>query len=270
MANKLHSELMRPFSAAKREQKIGSPEPFQHTRKLGLPPQYLAALALAAPDPEKAHVQRARTMLTTLSQRWRAAASRFKAPRLMPEVQLPWLLHVLAHHPDFKAEEDEAFSSTQKCLDLFLTAVLHGASEFDLLRQMLTGVKVAVDRLAPDEHHVHVVADIAREILQLRGKDRKWTQSIAPQELGLSSALFFRPSERSNDHIVDYLPANFKMIGSMSSSKVRGNTFSDGGAALKKRGLLKQEASASQVEPRKNEKRQRSRKALASVPNSSM
>ena len=64
--------------------------------------------------------------------------------------------------------------------------MLHGASEFDLLRQMLTGVKIAVDRLAPDDHHV---ADIAREILQLRGKDRKWTQSIAPQELGKTTTV---------------------------------------------------------------------------------
>ena len=64
--------------------------------------------------------------------------------------------------------------------------MLHGASEFDLLRQMLQGVKVSADRSSPDGHEVHVVADIAREMLQLKGKERRWTQAIVPQELGLA------------------------------------------------------------------------------------
>jgi hypothetical protein len=71
-------------------------------------------------------------------------------------------------------------------------------------------------------------------MLQLKGKDRKWTQSIVTQELGLSSLLFFRPSERTNDQLIDYLPAGFKVLQGPAAGKGRGTAFSDAGPAKKR------------------------------------
>lgn len=72
-------------------------------------------------------------------------------PRALPEMQLPWLLHLLAHHPDFTSEVAAAeaikkdgdgidgratLSNTQKCVDIYLNACLAGTQDasFDLMR----------------------------------------------------------------------------------------------------------------------------------------
>ena len=56
------------------------------------------------------------------------------------------------------------------------------------------------------------------------------------QELGLSSLLFFRPTERANEQLIDYLPQGFKLLHGAAAGKGRGSssTFADAGPAKKR------------------------------------
>ena len=107
---------------------------------------------------------------------------------MMPEMQLPHLLHLLAHHPELEgegeADEEEAegggaLQGTQRCLDLFLGTVCSGgaAPQYDLLRVLLSLVKRAPDRMAPTRRAVHVVADVARSLIGERTKGG-WVSTI--------------------------------------------------------------------------------------------
>ena len=161
-AKKVYAESLRPFLTDKRDTKLGAPAPYLVTRRIGLPPQYMTLLGLCAIDPAKEHAKAARAMLVRLVTVWRSAAEANKsspnATHALPEVQLPWLIHVLAHHPQWAEEEaqmderaeagqedDEGTLPTaQKCLDFYINACLAGnAKAFDLLRAVCAEVRAS-------------------------------------------------------------------------------------------------------------------------------
>ena len=72
---------------------------------------------------------------------------------------------------------------TQRTLSYFIDALLQTASEFDLMRRLIGRVKLSVDRLSPEGHEVHVVADICRQLLAVRSKEKKWSEAIIPQAI---------------------------------------------------------------------------------------
>eukprot|EP00316_Scyphosphaera_apsteinii_P022810 CAMPEP_0119320840 /NCGR_PEP_ID=MMETSP1333-20130426/53618_1 /TAXON_ID=418940 /ORGANISM="Scyphosphaera apsteinii, Strain RCC1455" /LENGTH=1313 /DNA_ID=CAMNT_0007327653 /DNA_START=37 /DNA_END=3978 /DNA_ORIENTATION=+ len=226
MAKKLYTELMRPFLANKRDLKLGAPTAFVQARKLGLPPHYCIFFALSAVDPEKAHIHNARNLLTACVKRWHQAAEQFKEPRLMPESQLPWLVHLFAHHPNF-GEEDESdplLTNTQKYLDFYIAVVLGQAAQFDLLRTAVNMIKRALDRSSEDGREVHVVADVAREIIAFRGRSSKYSQKVVPS-IDLPPSLFYRQREKPPCQDVDMLPHGFKLldcIGKTSNASLGG------------------------------------------------
>lgn len=212
---KLFAEIMRPFSVEKKQGKQGAPTQFLASRQCGLPPPFITLFALCALDPDKNNQTAARGWLNGAVSRWRAAAEHLKDPRLMPEVQLPWLIHLLAHHPDFEQqyEEEPSLPTTQRCLDLYLGAVLSGgASEFDLLRTVGHMVKRGIDRAAGESHEVHTVADVAREILALRGKSAKWSRRPVPHNLTLPPLLYASLPADATGNEVDMLPHGFRLL----------------------------------------------------------
>ena len=107
-AEKIVKEAKRLLSIEKRETKAGSPVAYRSTRLSNLPPQFISILALAALDPERPHVLAAKTGLVTLVNMWRRCASQWNRPHCLPENQLQYLIHTLAHHPDYEIEEAEA------------------------------------------------------------------------------------------------------------------------------------------------------------------
>jgi sister-chromatid-cohesion protein PDS5 len=212
---KLFAEIMRPFSVEKKQGKQGAPAPFLASRQCGLPPPFITLFALCALDPDKNNQATARGWLNGAVTRWRAAAEHLKDPRLMPEVQLPWLIHLLAHHPDFEQqyEDEPSLPTTQRCLDLYFGAVLSGgASEFDLLRTVGQMVKRGVDRAAGESHEVHIVADVAREILAQRGKSAKWSRRPVPHNLRLPPLLYASLPADATGNEVDMLPRGFRLL----------------------------------------------------------
>jgi hypothetical protein len=227
---KLAAEAMRGFQTDKKETKLGAPARYLSTRTKNLPPQYITWLALAAVDPLPGLQQFARERLVHLAAVWRSTAERQKNPRGLPETQLPWLVHVLAHHPDFEmeeraldAEEDEedeesegsvtkqsgTMPTAQRCLDFYINGCLaKSVNSFDLLREVCAKVRTAVDRLEPNGPQTRMVAAIARALIDFRAeRSRNAMVSPVPPQLGLPSLLFFRPSEGHPLHAdADHLP----------------------------------------------------------------
>jgi hypothetical protein len=122
---------------------------------------------------------------------------------------------LLAHHPDFEQqyEEEPSLPTTQRCLDLYLGAVLSGeASEFDLLRTVGHMVKRGIDRASGESHEVHTVADVAREILALRGKSAKWSRRPVPHNLRLPPLLYASLPADATGNEVDMLPRGFRLL----------------------------------------------------------
>ncbi|KAL3922720.1 MAG: hypothetical protein SGPRY_004459, partial [Prymnesium sp.] len=220
MARKVHAEHIRHFRHDKRTTKLGAPSHFQASRRMGLPPHYLTMLALAAVDPERAHASAAKAMLTQLVRLWHGTAMKHKKPHLLPELQLPWLLHTLGHHPDFESEFEEAEAgestagslvTTQRCVDFYLSVVLNdGYCEYEMLRALVTIVRRAVDRVSPNGTEVRVVADVARALIVARSKDRK---------LSLPGLFFFKTDERQLHADVDLLPRKFEILDGLAKSK---------------------------------------------------
>ena len=227
---KLAAEAMRGFQTDKKETKLGAPARYLSTRTKNLPPQYITWLALAAVDPLPGLQQFARERLVHLAAVWRSTAERQRNPRGLPETQLPWLVHVLAHHPDFEMEEralddeedeeDEegegsvpkqsgTMPTAQRCLDFYINGCLaKSVNSFDLLREVCAKVRTAVDRLEPNGPQTRMVAAIARALIDFRAeRSRIAMVSPVPSQLGLPSLLFFRPSEGHPLHAdADHLP----------------------------------------------------------------
>ena len=173
-----------PMRAARRPLPLRTPE---LTRWRAPPLADLAMFALSVVDPEKSNVAAAKEKMTTIVRFWHKQAESQKQPCLLPEHQLPWLLHTLGHHPDFESELREALDeeaergcleTTQRCIDFFLGVVHNdGYCEYERLRVLVGHVKRAVDRLAPRGEQVRIAADVARTLIVARGKDRKWSSS---------------------------------------------------------------------------------------------
>ena len=87
---------------------------------------------------------------------------------------------------------------TQRTLSYFIDALLQTASEFDLMRRLLGRVKLSVDRLSPEGHEVHVVADICRQLLAVRSKEKKFSEAIIPQAIGRNHSVIARSHQTAS------------------------------------------------------------------------
>ena len=219
---KIVKESKRHVTADKRETNLGAPTAYLATRVLNLPPQFTTMLALCALDPEKENVAAAKSHLVNLVGIWRACAHKWSQPRALPEVQLPWLVHTLAHHPDYEIEMGDAaggsgkttLPSAQRCLDFYLGACLaNGANSFDLLRHVASLTMSAVDKVEPNGRQTRILGLIARKLIQHRAKGKKWSSAPVPPDLTLPALLFFkvRPDQPVPD-VESYLPEGFELF----------------------------------------------------------
>ena len=205
---------MRQFQAVKRDTCPCAPAGYRAVRRLGLPPQYITILALAAQDPEKDNVLAASTYLQRLVSVWRICATKCNQPRALAEVQLPWLIHCLAHHPDYAWREavargskasrcstegyrcsqvERAYNvpSAQRCLDFFISACIPScADSIPLMRHMCDLTLVAADQSSAGGRQVHVLAALAHTILDLRSEGRDLPAFCVPRNLCLPAMMF--------------------------------------------------------------------------------
>uniref|UniRef100_A0A8C9V984 PDS5 cohesin associated factor A n=1 Tax=Scleropages formosus TaxID=113540 RepID=A0A8C9V984_SCLFO len=141
--------------------------------KLLLPLEYMAVFALCAKDPVKERRAHARQcLLKNISVRReyikQNPMAHEKLVSLLPEYVVPYMIHLLAHDPDFtKPQDSEQLRDIKECL-WFMLEVLMTKNENNshaFLRKMVENIKQTKDAQAPDDPKVneklYVVCDVA-------------------------------------------------------------------------------------------------------------
>ncbi|XP_060921155.1 sister chromatid cohesion protein PDS5 homolog A isoform X1 [Labrus mixtus] len=141
--------------------------------KLTLPLEYLAVFALCAKDPVKERRAHARQcLLKNISVRReyikQNPLAQEKLVSLLPEYVVPYMIHLLAHDPDFtKPQEYEQLKDIKECL-WFMLEVLMTKNENNshaFLRKMVENIKQTKDAQCPDDlkanEKLYVVCDVA-------------------------------------------------------------------------------------------------------------
>jgi hypothetical protein len=264
---------------------------FHFATKYTLPSHYLAALALLAVDPEKSNVTLAKGYLSRFIQLKRQMLQQIKqqastsppqsggvimshsevtrvTQRLLPENILPWLIFLIAHHPDFE-EDAPSFAETQKYLQCFLDCIwIHhhhsggsgggdhlplstGSmdSNYVLLRYLMDFTKCAADVTDPGNHAIHQVAEIGLLLLQVKAEGRRATQAeTAPPQIHLPTRCYTRRQDVASQQEAlaqQFLPASFQIRQQHHypgpTTAVSGGTTTGvrGGRGKRVRGLLK-------------------------------
>uniref|UniRef100_A0A667X295 PDS5 cohesin associated factor A n=1 Tax=Myripristis murdjan TaxID=586833 RepID=A0A667X295_9TELE len=141
--------------------------------KLLLPLEYLAVFALCAKDPVKERRAHARQcLLKNISVRReyikQNPLAHEKLVSLLPEYVVPYMIHLLAHDPDFtKPQEYEQLKDIKECL-WFMLEVLMTKNENNshaFLRKMVENIKQTKDAQCPDDakanEKLYIVCDVA-------------------------------------------------------------------------------------------------------------
>lgn len=141
--------------------------------KLLLPLEYLAVFALCAKDPVKERRAHARQcLLKNISVRReyikQNPVSQDKMVTLLPEYVVPYMIHLLAHDPDFtKPQEYDQLKDIKECL-WFMLEVLMTKNENNshaFLRKMVENIKQTKDAQSPEDtkanEKLYVVCDVA-------------------------------------------------------------------------------------------------------------
>ena len=223
---KIAKESKRRVIADKRETKLGAPAEYQATRRIGLPPHFIAMLALAVLDPDPVNAQAAKKHLIHLVGIWRACADKLDQPRALPEMQLPWLVHTLAHHPDYELD-DAAKPSAQRCLDVFVEACLASdTGNYDLLCHMCTLVMTGVDKVEPDGQQTRALGAIARLLINARSVGKAISRSPLPPNVTLPALMFFKPrADQAPPNAHDLLPDGFTLRAGLGKSFAGSNNL---------------------------------------------
>ncbi|KAI4832412.1 hypothetical protein KUCAC02_015381 [Chaenocephalus aceratus] len=141
--------------------------------KLTLPLEYLAVFALCAKDPVKERRAHARQcLLKNISVRReyinKTPLAQEKLVSLLPEFVVPYMIHLLAHDPDFtKPQEYEQLKDIKECL-WFMLEVLMTKNENNshaFLRKMVENIKQTKDAQCPEDakanEKMYIVCDVA-------------------------------------------------------------------------------------------------------------
>ena len=218
---KIAKESKRRVIADKRETKLGAPAEYQATRRIGLPPHFIAMLALAVLDPDPVNAQAAKKHLIHLVGIWRACADKLDQPRALPEMQLPWLVHTLAHHPDYELD-DAAKISAQRCLDAFVEACLASdTGNYDLLCHMCTLIMTGVDKVEPDGQQTRALGAIARLLINARSVGKAISRSPLPPNVALPALMYFKPrADQAPVNVNELLPVGFTLRAGLGKSSV--------------------------------------------------
>uniref|UniRef100_A0A8C5I966 PDS5 cohesin associated factor A n=1 Tax=Gouania willdenowi TaxID=441366 RepID=A0A8C5I966_GOUWI len=141
--------------------------------KLMLPLEYLAVFALCAKDPVKERRAHARQcLLKNISVRReyikQNPLAQEKLVSLLPEYVVPFMIHLLAHDPDFtKPHEYDQLKDVKECL-WFMLEVLMTKNENNshaFLRKMVENIKQTKDAQCPEDtkanEKLYIVCDVA-------------------------------------------------------------------------------------------------------------
>ncbi|XP_041130830.1 sister chromatid cohesion protein PDS5 homolog A-like isoform X2 [Polyodon spathula] len=181
--------------------------------KLQLPLEYMGIFSLCAKDPVKERRAHARQcLLKNISIRReyikQNPVAHEKLLSLLPEYVVPYMIHLLAHDPDFTKPQDfEQLRDIKECL-WFMLEVLMTKNENNshaFLKKMVDNIKQTKDAQAPDDpktnEKLYIVCDIALFVIV-----NKSTTSLleSPKDPVLPTK-FFTPPDKDFINDKEYL-----------------------------------------------------------------
>eukprot|EP00117_Sycon_ciliatum_P041432 scpid16866/ scgid30305/ Sister chromatid cohesion protein PDS5 homolog B; Androgen-induced proliferation inhibitor len=149
--------------------------------RMVLPVSYLSMLALAAPDPVKDQKNRMRHNLnqSIASRRDLVKTNTSLADKvevILPEYAVPFLIHLLAHHPDLQEQTQDCLAQLKDYLWFFLEPPMLRGDTYGFLKKMIETIKQTKDVSAPTDpaeneaaqKRLYVVCDIALGLMANR------------------------------------------------------------------------------------------------------
>lgn len=193
---------------------------------LKLPLEYLGIFALAAPEPVKERRNQVRQMITKNVKTRRDYLKQHSSAQacshsILPEYALPCVIHMLAHHPDFKQDDHETLVQFRDYLWFFMEPILAKADNYSFLKKLVENVKETRDAQAPDDEEVnknlYTVCDLAQGLILNK------VHSFVLKEFPGNPVLpkrFFVPSEKvGSPNTKNYLPKGFAFTAAKGQKK---------------------------------------------------
>ncbi|XP_053474983.1 sister chromatid cohesion protein PDS5 homolog A isoform X2 [Ictalurus furcatus] len=188
--------------------------------KLLLPLEYMAVFALCAKDPVKERRAHARQcLLKNISVRReyikQNPMAQEKLLSLLPEYVVPYMIHLLAHDPDFTKPQDfEQLRDIKECL-WFMLEVLMTKNEnnsHSFLRKMVENIKQTKDAQAPDDpkanEKLYIVCDVALFVITNKSTSCHLDSPKDP----VLPIKFFTPPDKDFINDKDYLSAEARNV----------------------------------------------------------
>uniref|UniRef100_A0A4W4F1P9 PDS5 cohesin associated factor A n=1 Tax=Electrophorus electricus TaxID=8005 RepID=A0A4W4F1P9_ELEEL len=188
--------------------------------KLLLPLEYMAVFALCAKDPVKERRAHARQcLLKNISVRReyikQNPMAHEKLLSLLPEYVVPYMIHLLAHDPDFtKPQEFEQLRDIKECL-WFMLEVLMTKNEnnsHSFLRKMVENIKQTKDAQAPDDpkanEKLYIVCDVALFVITNKSTS---CHLDSPKDPVLPTKFFTPP-----DKVISTTPLQTGVLGAVN------------------------------------------------------
>uniref|UniRef100_A0A8K9XSX6 PDS5 cohesin associated factor A n=1 Tax=Oncorhynchus mykiss TaxID=8022 RepID=A0A8K9XSX6_ONCMY len=182
--------------------------------KLLLPLEYLAVFSLCAKDPVKERRAHARQcLLKNISIRREFInnnpLAHDKMMSLLPEYVVPYMIHLLAHDPDFTKPQDfEQLRDLKECL-WFMLEVLMVQNENNshaFLRKMVENIKQTKDAQCPDDpkanEKLYIVCDVALFVIVNKSTA---CHLESPKDPVLPSK-FYTPPDKVHTHTHTHTP----------------------------------------------------------------
>ncbi|KAK2552607.1 Sister chromatid cohesion protein PDS5-like protein B [Acropora cervicornis] len=176
---------------------------------LKLPLEYLGIFALAAPEPIKERRNQVKQMIAKNVKTRRDYLKQHSSAQacshsILPEYALPCVIHMLAHHPDFKRDHHETLVQFR-----------------DFLKKLVENVKQTRDAQAPDDEEVnknlYTVCDLTLGLILNK------VHSFVLKEFPGNPVLpkkFFIPSEKdARPNTKSYLPKGFQFTSAKGQKK---------------------------------------------------
>ncbi|XP_040191019.1 sister chromatid cohesion protein PDS5 homolog A isoform X2 [Rana temporaria] len=227
--------------------------------KLQLPLEYMAIFALCAKDPVKERRAHARQcLLKNISIRReyikQNPVSSEKLLSLLPEYVVPYMIHLLAHDPDFTKPQDiDQLRDIKECL-WFMLEVLMAKNENNshmFMKKMSESIKQTRDAQAPDDpkanEKLYTVCDVALCVMN----SKITTMHLESPKEPMLPARFFTPpdkelvndksciSEETRVHLLTGKPKPTSVLGALNKPlsatgrrPYHRNTGSDGGSNI--------------------------------------
>ncbi|XP_055492825.1 sister chromatid cohesion protein PDS5 homolog B isoform X1 [Leucoraja erinacea] len=188
--------------------------------KLRLPLEYMAIFSLCAKDPAKerrAHARQCLVKNINIRREYlkQHAAVSEKLLSLLPEYVVPYIIHLLAHDPDYvKVQDIEQLKDIKECLWFMLEILMskNENSSHAFIRKMVENIKQTRDVQGPEDpkmnEKLYTVCDVAMNIIITKST----TYSLeSPKDPVLPAKYFTHPDKNFNNS-KSYLPSEMKVF----------------------------------------------------------